>query len=548
MRLRAILPVLLLLAVAAWSQQQQPAAATLMQGFGDNHHHPVTTSNEAAQRFFDQGLRLIYGFNHDEAAKAFRRATELDPNMAMAYWGVALAVGPNYNLPVDPEREKIAYDSIQKALSLAPKASAVERAYIEALAKRYTNAPNPDYRSLAIAYKDAMRAVLERYPDDLDAATLYAESIMNLNPWKLWNKDGTPWEGTLEAIRVLESVMQRDPEHIGANHYYIHAVEASSNPARGLAAANRLASLAPSSGHLVHMPAHIYIRTGDYRAARQTNVDAAKADEAYIRASNTAGIYPLMYYSHNLHFIASAAMMEGRFADARDAADRLVRNVSPHLKDMPALETFTLMPVAVLLRFEKWDDILKIPQPDAAMKASNAMWHYARGMALASQDRVTEANKEAQQLASALQATPPDAIWAMPFNNKTKDLLTIANHVLAGKIAMAKQDTTRAVDEYQRAVMVEDSLNYGEPPDWYFPVREALGTALLARGDYKRAEEVFRADLQQHPRNGRSLFGLSQSLKAQGRNDDDAFVQRQFEVAWKDADTPLKPVEIATEK
>jgi tetratricopeptide (TPR) repeat protein len=543
MKYRALLITSLLFCVAAFADHHAAKPkATLMSGLGDIHH-PVTTSNPEAQKFFDQGLRLIYAFNHDEAERSFRRAAELDPQMAMAWWGVALAVGPNYNLPVDAERERIAYDASQKALALSKNASESERAYIEALAKRYTNASNPDYKQLSVAYKEAMGQVAQRFPDDLDAATLYAESIMNLNPWALWKLDGTPWEGTPEILRVLESVMRRDPNHMGAVHYYLHSVEASRSPERALAGANKLASLAPAAGHLVHMPAHIYIRTGDYESARKTNVDAARVDEAYLKTTGeTGGIYSLMYYSHNLHFISAAACLEGRYAEAKDAAQRLAAHVRPHVKDMTGLEGFLTVPLTVELRFERWTEVLSTPKPDPSLKTLTALWHYGHGLALASAGKAKEAEAEHKTLLAVEQATPPDEIFTMPFNNKTKDILKIAVNVLGARIATAKNDNATAIRLLEEAVAVQGNLNYGEPEDWYYPVRETLGQVLLASGDAKRAEQVFRADLEQHPRNGRSLFGLMETLQAQGRKHDATFVRQQFEGAWKNADTELRPL------
>jgi Flp pilus assembly protein TadD len=512
--------------------------AAFASGLG-TQHHPVTTQNARAQQLFDEGLRLIYAFNHDEAERSFKRAAELDPNLALAYWGIAYAVGPNYNLPVDAEREKAAYDAIQKAQSLSAKASDSEKAYINALAKRYSNEPNPDLKQLSLNYRDAMRSVMQQYPDDLDAATMYAESIMNLNPWGLWNRDGTPWEGTPEITRVLESVIKRNPNHLGAVHYYIHAVEASPNPERALAGANKLASLAPSAGHIVHMPAHIYVRTGDYDAAKRTNDQAVKADEAYIQASGAQGIYPMMYYSHNLHFIASAASMEGRCSDAKQAADKLSAHVGPHVKDMPPLEGFMAIPGAVLVRFQRWDDILKAPAPDPQMKTVNALWHYGRGMAFVGKGNLNEAQNEYQKLVAAENATPADAIFSMPFNNKTKDVLKIGDDVLAAKIALAQKDNAKAISLLQDAVAIQDSLRYGEPPDWFFPVRESLGGALLRGGNAVEAEKAFRADLERNPRNARSLFGLREALKAEGKAYDAQFVNREFADAWKNADVKI---------
>src|ERR1700694_4948575 len=329
---------------------EKPAA--LMTGLG-SMHHPVSTTSAEAQRFFDQGLALVYAFNHDEAVRSFKRAAELDPQMVMADWGMALALGPNINLDVDPQREKAAYEAVQRALSLSANAPENERAYIEALAKRYSIDPKADLKKLAVDYKNAMGELIKRYPDDLDAATLYAESAMDLRPWQLWSADGKPAEGTEEIVAVLESVLRRNPNHPGAIHYYIHAVEASPHPERALAYAPKLPQLMPMAGHLMHMPAHIYARTGDYENAALSNVHAAAADEAYIKAGGLQGIYPLMYYSHNLHFLAIAYSMEGRFTDAMRATKQLEANVSPHLKDMPMLEGFMTVTPLLLVGFNR---------------------------------------------------------------------------------------------------------------------------------------------------------------------------------------------------
>jgi tetratricopeptide (TPR) repeat protein len=509
------------------------STVTIMEGLG-NLHHPVSTDNQEAQQFFDQGLRLIYAFNHDEAARSFQHAAELDPKLAMAYWGIAEAVGPNYNDPASEDRFVQAHRAIQKAVDLSSGSSPSEKAYIDAMAKRFPAEPKADLRKAAEEYRDAMREVTRSYPDDLDAATLFAESAMDLHPWGLWNQDGTPQEGTNEIIATLEFVIKRDPSHLGAVHYYIHAVEASPSPERALAGANRLAALAPGAGHIVHMPAHVYIRTGDYSAAVRTNEEAAKVDEAYIQATGAKGIYPGMYYSHNLHFIAIAASMDGDFAESKQAADRLVAHVQPMIHDMPMLEGFLTIPTAVLVRFAKWDDLLNIPRPDANLKTATVFWHYARGMALAGVGKAEEAGKEHMVIVDAKNATPEDAIFAPPFNNKTKSILQIADDdVLAAKIAMARHDTSAAIARLKNAVAVQDTLKYGEPPDWYFPVRESLGAALLINGDATTSEKVFREDLNRNPRNPRSLFGLVESLKKQGRTYDAGFVENQFRDAWK---------------
>jgi len=514
-----------------------PKPGALMTGLGDLHH-PVSTKNSEAQQFFDQGLRLIFAFNHDEAARSFQHAADLDPQLAMAYWGVAEAIGPNYNDPASADRFKQAHEAIQKAVDLSSTASPSEQAYINAMAKRFPADPKSDLKKAAEGYRDAMREVAKKYPDDLDAATLFAESGMDLHTWGLWHQDGTPLEGTNEIVATLESVIKRDPNHLGAVHYYIHAVEASPSPERALAGANRLAALAPSAGHIVHMPAHVYIRTGDYDAAIRTNEAAARADEAYIQASGAKGIYPGMYYSHNLHFIATAAGMDGNFTQSKQAADRLAAHVQPMMHDMPMLEGFLTIPTAVLLRFEKWDDVLKTPAPDANLKTATVFWHYARGMALAATGKPDEAEKDHKVIADAKNATPEDAIFAPPFNNKTKNILQIADDVLAAKIALARHDASAAIASFKDAVAVQDALNYGEPPDWYFPVRESLGAAMMMSGDTAGAEKVFREDLDRNPRNPRSLFGLMETLKKQGRTYDAGFVENQFRTSWKGA--PLK--------
>ena len=543
MRFRISVLLALLLCVASIAQEHsahsQAKPATLMSGVG-NLHHPVTTSNPEAQEFFDQGLRLIYAFNHDEAARSFQRAAELDPKLAIAYWGVAEAVGPNYNDPASDDRFKQAHQAIQKAVDLSSNASPAEQAYIQAMAKRFPADPKADLRKAAEDYHTAMREVSKKFPDDLDAATLFAESGMNLHPWGLWHVDGTPEAGTEEIVATLESVIRRDPNHLGAIHYYIHATEASANPERALAGANRLAALAPAAGHIVHMPAHVYIRTGDYEAAVETNEQAAAVDRAYIKASGAQGIYPMMYYSHNLQFIAMCASMNGNYAEAKKNSDLLVANVGPHAKDMPPLEGFMTIPMAVDVRFHKWNDILAMPQPDPAMKITTGFWHFARGMALAGTGKLSEADAEYKIVSEAEQTTPPDVVFVMPINNKAKDIMKISENVLGAKIAMAKKDNVQAISLLTAAVVIQDTLKYGEPPDWFFPVRESLGGVLLINGDAVGAEKVFRADLDRNPRNPRSLFGLQQALKAQDRSYDAGFVESQFHDSWKGGEVKVE--------
>ena len=511
---------------------------TLVIGLG-NLHHPVSTKNLPAQKFFDQGLRFIYAFNHDEAARSFQHAGELDPKLAMAFWGVAEAVGPNYNDPADPERFKRAHDAIQKAVELSSNASPSDQAYIRALAKRFPADPKSDLRKAAEDYRDAMRQLVREFPDDLDAATLFAEAGMNLHPWGLWHIDGTPEAGTEEIVATLESVIKRDPNHLGAIHYYIHTVEASATPERALAPANRLATLAPAAGHIVHMPAHIYIRTGDYQAAVKANEQAAIADRAYIKATAAQGIYPLMYYSHNLHFIAMCAAMNGNYAEAKKNADILMNNIRPHVQDMP-LEGFTTIPLAVEIRFHHWNEILQAPQPGPTLKAATVFWHFARGMAFASSGKLQEAEAEYLIVADAEAATPPDAIFQMPINNKTKDILNIAKNVLDAQLSMSKKNMNAGIQSLRDAVAVQDRLHYNEPADWFFPVRESLGAALLKNGDAGGAEKVFREDLERNPRNPRSLWGLHQALLQQHRDYDAGFIKSQFDASWKGQPASLK--------
>jgi tetratricopeptide (TPR) repeat protein len=503
------------------------------------HHHAIATKSREAQDFFDQGITLLYGFNHEEAARAFRRAGELDPSSPMPLWGIALAVGPNYNMDVDAEREKLAYETIQKAQKLAEHAPQVEKDYVAALALRYSGEAAPDYKKLSRDFADAMKSLSEKYVDDLDAATLYAESLMDLNPWKLWTLDGKPNEGTDEIVRILESVLRRDPNHAGANHYYIHAVEASPHPERALSSARRLDTMVPQAGHLVHMPAHIYIRTGDYAAAVKNNAEAAKVDKVYAQKADKEGsIYDLMYHSHNEHFLASAASMAGRYEEAKAAADGLAKRLEPHAKIMPMLDGFIFTPVWVDVRFAKWDAILKRPEPLKELPGTHAMWRYSRALAFAARGEGDKAGTERTLFAAEAAALAPDSNFG-GFNS-AKDILGLALEVIDARIAAARGQKEEAISHWRKAVQLQNAMFYNEPADWYYPVRESLGAALLSAGRASEAEQVFRDDLQRNPRNPRSLFGLMNSLKTQQRDADAAWVERQFKEAWKEADSKLE--------
>jgi len=517
----------------------QSGSTVLIPGLGQ-HHHAISTKNAEAQRFFDQGLTLVFGFNHEEAARAFRRASELDPQSAMTFWGIALALGPCINLDVDPLHEKAAYEAVQKALVLAPAATEREHAYIQALVKRYSSDTKVDLRRLDAEYARAMQELSKHYPDDLDAATLYAESLMDLHPWKLWSLDGSPTQGTEEIVAVLESVLRRDPSHLGANHYYIHATEASPHPEWALASARRLETLAPAAGHLVHMPAHTYMRVGEYSAAAHSNIVAADADRIYLRESGTTGsMYDMMYYCHNLHFLAASYSMGGDFAHAKQAADEVAAHAAPMFHNMPMAETYVPYPIFVLVRFHRWDEVLKLPSPNPSLAMTTAFWHFARGSAFAAKGQIANAEAEQKILATARKETPADVEFSFYFN-KAQSFLDLAENILNARIAAAKSDHKQTISDWEKAVEVQDKLYYGEPPEWFYPVRESLGAALLLNGQADRAEAVFRADLEQYPRNPRSLFGLLRALEAQKKSASVEEVRREFEAAWRNADVVLQ--------
>jgi tetratricopeptide (TPR) repeat protein len=525
----------IVLALAARATAADPPP--LLAGLG-TRHFPVSCSSRA-QAYVDQGVAFVYGFNHDEAIRAFEEAARLDPRCAMAYWGKALALGPNYNLPIDSERAVTARKTADRAVALAGTATPRERAYIQAVAKRYGRRPDADDRkALDRAYSNAMREVARRFPDDLDASVMFAESLMVLRPWDLWTADGKPQPGTEEIVVTLERVLARDPGHPGANHYYIHALEASPHPERALAAADTVAATMPAAGHIVHMPSHIYMRIGRYADAADTNTRAIKVDDAYIAAQKPAGVYPMMYYPHNVHFFWSAASMEGRSAEAIEAARHLGEHLEPEmLRQMPMIEYFVPTLLFAYVRFGRWDDILAAPRPTDEFAYSLAMWQHARGLALAATGKPADAETSLAELRRLAATVPADRIVA---DNQPAGMhLELAEKVLAGEIAARRDRTDEAVRVLTDAVQLEDRLPYTEPPPWYQPVRHRLGALLLRAGRLADAEAVYREDLRRNPDNGWSLFGLHEVLRRSGKRDEAAKVATRQHRAWARADLRL---------
>jgi tetratricopeptide (TPR) repeat protein len=498
----------------------------LESGLG-NFHWPVSTKNAQAQRFFDQGMKYLYGFNHESAVASFDEAAKLDPNLAMAYWGAALALGPNINMDVDPGREKQAFESVHAAIAHESHASAKERALIAALATRYSNDSKADLKALGRDYSIAMKALTKRYPGDLDVATLYAESLMDLHPWKFWSHDGKPNEWTTEIVSTLESVLRRNPNHLGANHYYVHAIEASPHPERALASAYRLKTLAPMSGHLVHMPAHIYQRTGNYAGAARANANAAATDRIFIRNHGGNGIYAAMYYNHNLQFGLASYAMSGRFNEAKTMADEFAANATMMAKEMPPAEYAAASTLLLLIRFGRWNDVLKAKPVDAG-PLSSTFSHFARGSAFAKLGNIPAAEAEQKAFEAARAKVPDDPGL---FQNSQKAVAEVATHVLAGRIDEARGKTGDAIAEYTKAVAQEDTLDYDEPTDWFYPTRETLAAALLRAKRPSEAEKVLRADLTRNPHNPRSLFALAAALRAQKK--DAASVTAEFGRMWE---------------
>lgn len=500
-------------------------------------HHPVTTSNPRAQQFFDQGLRLVYAFNHAEAVRAFREAARLDPKLAMAHWGHAYALSPNVNDPITAEREQEAYEAIQRAVALESNASPEERAYIDALANRYSDKFGEDREAKDEAFVAAAKHVAGSYPNDPDASTIYAASIMETMPWRYWREDGVAQPGTQEVIDVLERTIARFPDHPGAHHFYIHIVEASKTPERAEKSADKLESLMPGAGHLIHMPAHIYVRVGRYKDAGESNVRAIKADQDYITQCKAQGIYPLSYYPHNIHFLWFASMWEGRSAVALDSSRQVAERVRSAGEIAPWAQPFLVAQYFTAVRFSRWDDLLAEPRPDTKLPLLHGIWLYARGVALAERGQLDEASKQLAELRELMNT--PDFDKTPMGNNTLRSLFAVGEPMLAGAIAVKRGNMDEAIALYDRGVRLEEALVYNEPADWAMPTRHVLGAALLKAGRALEAETVYWDDLERNPENGWALAGLANALEAQKKTDAARQVRERFARAWARAD--VKP-------
>jgi tetratricopeptide (TPR) repeat protein len=518
---------------------QEPAAgmpvAPRLQNLGV-HIFPVTTRSARARQFINQGINLAYGFNHAEAARAFAEAARLDPGCAMAYAGHALVLGPNINGGMEAAVEPEAYGLAQKALKLKGSASPRERAFIDAIAARYTGKAE-DRKQADRAFADAMRKVVQAFPNDGDARTIFAESLMDLRPWNYWTRDGVPYAETTEIIASLEQVLKKNPNHPGALHYWIHLWEPTDTPERAEAEADRLLPLMPGAGHIIHMPAHIYQRVGRHADVVKANQLAAKADEDYIAQCKAQGVYPLGYYPHNLHFIWMGATASGQSRLALESARKVAASIPKEAAaTVPSVQAFLVVPYWAMVRFAQWDDILadKGPQPDTAF--TRGAWRYARAMALTARDRIPEAETELEELKKVL---ADESLKAPLTANTGLAILRIAPEVIAGEIAARRKDWDKATLHLERGVRYEDALIYQEPADWHAPVRQNLAAVLLDAGRPDEAEAVLWEDLKKNPENGWALYGLVKALKAQNKMEDAAVAEERFKRAWKDADITL---------
>ncbi len=502
---------------------------------------PIRSDNPEVQKLFERGVVLTYGFNHQEAHKVYMHAATLDPKCAMCYWGAALVLGPNINKPMDPADNSTAYQLSQKALEHSKGANPLHKSLIEALALRYSPKPTANRSSLDQAYADAMRGVAKQFPKSATAQVLLAEALMDLHPWDYWDKNGQPKPWTPEILDTLKAALKLDPNNLNANHLHIHAVEASPHPEQAEASADRLRALSPDSGHLLHMPAHIYMRIGRYADAAAVNEKAIANDESYRSHANPEGVYPLAYMPHNRHFLWIAAADSGQSQKALIAAFGMAEVVDTQKMRSPGygtLQHFKVMPLYAMIRFGQWEDILSHPEPAQDLVYPRGVWHYARGWAFIGLGEPNEAAQEWEQLKALASDSSLEKVtlWEI---NKTSDLLAIAQHVLAGELAFQQGQVDGALSHLQQAVTIEDKLNYDEPPAWYYPARQSLGAMLLDAGRAAEAEAMFRKDLKRHRDNGWSLFGLWQSLTAQGKTEEAQGVKSRFDKTWSEADITL---------
>lgn len=546
---KVLLMVLLIIGSAGCSDAQEREGdklfagqiAPLLDGMGD-HHFEVSSNDTLVTRFFDQGIMLAYGFNHAEAERTFRQVAELEPGNAMAWWGVALVQGPNINMPMMPDAVPVAWEALQKAQQLKGNVSQREQDYIDALAKRYAENPPEDRTPLDEAYAEAMGELARKYPDDLDARTLYAEALMDLHPWDYWTKEGEPRPWTPEILEALEYVIERNSDHPGANHLYIHATEASNEPEKALESANRLRKAVPGAGHLVHMPSHTYIRVGLYHEGTLANQRAVESDNQYVTQCRQQGIYPLGYVPHNHHFLWATATLEGREALSMEAAYNTAERVNIEMMREPGfgtLQHFHVIPLYSSVRFGHWGEILDYTEPDEDLIYPRGVWHYARGLAFTAKEEIETAKAELDKLKVIAANKALKEVTIMDINS-TKELMEIASRVLEAEIVAKGGEYDKALSLLREAIAIEGELAYNEPPDWFFPVRQNLGAILLEANRPAEAEVVYREDLLEFPNNGWSLFGLYQSLKTQGKTEDAQKVKAQFDEAWKHADIELK--------
>lgn len=526
---------------ADWYKTSQKAP--LFEGMG-NLDMPISTDTVLVQRYFNQGLTLAYGFNHAEAARSFYYASQLDTTCAMAYWGYAYVLGPNYNAGMEADNYERAYAAVQKALRLVEhKGTAKEKDLITALSLRYAPKPPEDRRPLDEAYAQGMAALSTKYPEDANIGTLYAEALMNLHPWDLYDTTGEAREWTPEILRVLQSVIQQHPDHCGAHHFYIHAVESSAHPEIGLASAQVLDSgLVPSAGHLMHMPSHIYIRTGNYHAGTLSNLRAIAADSSYVTVCHAQGAYPLAYFPHNQHFMAATATLEGNSKWALFAADEVSHNANLQIMKEPGwgtLQHYYTIPWYVYVKFGQWDHILQMENKAPELPYTVAMQHYAQGMAHLAKQQPEAAEKDWEKLhqISLDQDLKTLTIWDI---NTVYDLVQIAEKVLHAHILAQKDQRTEGIQRLREAVALEDRLNYNEPPDWFFSVRHYLGAMLLDDGQYEQAVSVYKEDLHKLPNNGWALNGLALAYSGLGKTTEANATKEAFDRAWAHADTPLK--------